>query len=325
MPSTIEDPNSDTDIGTGDEITSAVRSDLDGTTLDQAFADPSWPATNAPELRGNRRLGLDLDLDFDLELDAVRAARDRDEFEWDGAFVRALLLATAAAVPVTGVRAPYAPGEWDAVADDDDDRQNVHDHSVAAATRRNLRELRARVPATTGSIERTVSIVMDFVLESDASVSVKSDAFEVLDSLKPDHDASAGDSQLGALHTVWTVAGQIADPVKRNDVRMTLVDQLASAREHGAVVCSSGIIARIVGTFDGIDDEVLDRYKPPRPFWIVRQELAALASRVRDEHESADDARSEFEREAIALYVDELGMEPNVIRPVIEEYAGGFA
>ena len=225
--------------------------------------------------------------------------------------------------------------EWGAERERDhrNDSQNVHDHTIARTTKLNL-----------GNMERSLEVgervgrsesaeqVTDFLLTNDKwSAEAKVDALEVLDSLNDEHNESAGTSQLGALATVWSALHRIASPDKRRDVRDTLVDQLVSAKENGKIVCSTGRIARIAGAMDGLEDGDLGAaVQPIRPMWAVREEIATLAARVRDEHagENADDASEDqspaskdFERKARAEYIDKLGFSPAVMEPLVREYA----
>jgi hypothetical protein len=85
------------------------------------------------------------------------------------------------------------------------------------------------------------------------------------------------------------------------------------------VVCSTGKIARILGTMDGIFEDGLSS-ETLRPVWAVREELARLAATVRD----ADGDADAFARQARQTYVHELGMSEGVVAPLINEMRHGF-
>lgn len=216
-------------------------------------------------------------------------------------------------------------------SNDGADLENVHEHSVAATTRRNLSALRSRVTdqscATTS--ETRESVIAHVLGCEGVSDAVKAAAFEVVDALTDDHNAAAGASQLDALQIVWATMELITDDAVRDGARDTLVHQLASALEGGFMVCPTGVIVRIVGTLDGVDDASLSQvHRATTPFWVVRAELADLAARVRDEMACDDNetdgdaaARAAFVERARHQYVTQLGFSESVMRPVIEEFA----
>ena len=215
--------------------------------------------------------------------------------------------------------------------DDEHGRQNVHDHSVASTMRENLRRLRDRQASASANkpppdLEIVRECVRDHLLESTSiGDAVKQDALDVVDSLSDAEAVSAGTSQLGALSTVWTAIDDIQDPVLRNNVRTTLVEQLAGSKERGKVVCSTGVIARIASVLDGVDDPSLSDRQRPRPMWVLRQELASLASKCRDQNaDDPDRARTEFENRVETEYVRELGLSRLVVAPILAEFMDHF-
>lgn len=230
------------------------------------------------------------------------------------------------------------------------DTQNVHDHTIARIVNQNL----ARVSSSLRPGERvdgheSVRQATDFLLTSDTwDGTAKADALDVLDSLNDSPNESAGISQLGALSAVWSAVHRISCPEKRRNVRETLVDQLRSAKENGNVVCSTGRIARIASALDGIDEpEIGATIERARPMWVVRDEIASLASNIRDEFAKVersgdggggDDgidgidgdgdadrdtspAATAFARRARAEYVDKLKFSSAIMDPLIAEFA----
>jgi hypothetical protein len=110
--------------------------------------------------------------------------------------------------------------------------------------------------------------------------------------------------------------------------------------ETGATVCSTGKISRIVSTLEGVPD-IEEGVHKSRTTDIVRQELASLASKTRDDklreggdgaedrYNSGDESiaagmRSEFRRRALGTYVKDLGMSPSVIEPILSVYEESF-
>lgn len=190
------------------------------------------------------------------------------------------------------------------------DTQNAHDHSVTAGLKKRLATLKE--PDLPGDI---VAQVTDYVLRCDElDAATKSDALEVLDSLHDIPHSTLGVSERGSLEKVWNRIQSSREPENNSE---TLCRQLASGVERGHVVCSTGKISRILGALDGIDDITL------RPMWAVREEIATLAAKTRDDVPE-DEARDLFRKRAVEIYVEDLGMSRAVIDAVIDEFAAGF-
>lgn len=185
------------------------------------------------------------------------------------------------------------------------DAQNVHDHSVTASLAQRLQHL----PEGSGSAYEDV---MMMVLESDAEN--RADAFYTLDSLGDLQHSTLGTSERQALGKVWNRIQQM-DPEMQRNAKAMLLSQLASGVEHGNVVCSTGKIARILGTLDGFDVD-----EPIKPMWAVKEEIASLAAKTRNDGGDA----AAFKQAALKTYVDELGLHPKIIGTIVDEYSLGF-
>ena len=188
------------------------------------------------------------------------------------------------------------------------DAQNVHDHGVT----RSMHAILQSIPETQ---DDSYEQIVDYVLTSDASETDKSDALAVLDTLSNQTHSTLETSEREALNKVWTTIDSFENS-KKSDARQVLLGQLASGVEDGAVVCSTGKIARIVGTLDGLTPDV----PAIRPTWALREELGTLASKIRDTH---GDAQA-FKNEATRVYVDDLGMKPEIVDAIVDEYSVGF-
>jgi hypothetical protein len=215
------------------------------------------------------------------------------------------------------------------------DSQNVHDHSVVAVTRKNLET----IGADKAGRADTSAIVTAILENKDMSPTQVSDALAVLEDLGDDTHSGFGVSEKGALAAVWTkIQNEPDDGLKANLVE-TLGKQLASGVENGHVVCSTGKITRLMGTFDGTGDETLAEAKP---LWAVKEELGTLAAKVRDDKVQAlDDFQknayergdmpeldelmtTEFTDKATTLYCKELGMKESIVMPIVRMYAEAF-
>jgi hypothetical protein len=179
------------------------------------------------------------------------------------------------------------------------DPQNVHDHGVMRSLSKKLKGL--PVPETLQ--ESTVEEVRAYILDCESTEETKRNALETLDSLSDVAHSVLGMSEQDALHRVW---GSVDE-----DTKAILVTQLASSVENGSVVCSTGKMGRMVGTFDGIHET------PIRPLWAIREEIGSLAASMRDTGKTSDD----FRASCLQTYVSELGMNPQIISSVVDEYA----
>lgn len=215
------------------------------------------------------------------------------------------------------------------------DSQNVHDHSVLSIIKNNI----SAYKNTPGFIK--VSDCRDEVryaiLMSSATHDEKYNAAKVLDSITKQKNPRFGESELDVLNVVWARIAATPSEEKRSSLKDMLTKQLASSIENGFVVCSSGKISRIMGTFDGIDDQ-----PPTRPTWALNEEISRIAAQVRDKHlgrltraqrvaydnGAAEDVSvnmtNEFRDMVIAEYKEKLGMEQAILNPIIESYMCGF-
>ena len=240
------------------------------------------------------------------------------------------------------------------------DSQNVHDHSVVAITQRNLESLQKQadieaaaleaegraLPATTTSQQALEQVTQTILEDAEVSADSKIRALDTLQSISRSSaykHSTVGVSESEALRLVWDRIQKLPDETLRSNLRNTLVQQLASAVESGSVVCSTGKISRILGTLDGVelcppsdsDSSGVLLQEAVRPMWAVRDELATLASRIRDKHTPDNGAEvidndvshlmhSEFREEALRIYRDELGMNETILEPIISAISEGF-
>lgn len=173
------------------------------------------------------------------------------------------------------------------------DPQNSHDSGVVASTRDTLRRLEE---VDQGEIDSVREHVATFITTCDIDDEEKVKAIVALESIRDEIDSPyIGISEVDALARVWQVV-----PDKK-----VVVQQLASAIEHGVPVCHSGKMARLAGCLDVID--------PGQhvPTWAVRQEVFSLASKVRD------DVLGRLSSEDAQLY--QTGHHPAVVQSMTDE------
>jgi hypothetical protein len=220
--------------------------------------------------------------------------------------------------------------------------QNVHDHSMTAAVRDNIRAIvDAAGPESTAraAVEASLEQVTDAVLSSDHGEAVKTDALKAIDDMRRADGASRIPHSVfkvsapQALSAVWTIIRGRADGERRRDMAGALTSQLASVIEKGVPVCLTGKISRIAGALDGqgdaLGDALRDSLRTAKPMWAVKEELAGLAAKARDDAEAdpaahPDGGASLFESRALAEYVGQLGMSEKIVGPMIADVRQGF-
>lgn len=198
------------------------------------------------------------------------------------------------------------------------DPQNVHEHSVAAATKVELLAL----------LKKHGSIQLLPVLE------LAGNAKKVFESLSSQKHSAFGVSEQEALALVHA---EITSHIHKYNLEETLLQRLNDCIEGGKLVCSTGKITRIVSTLQGLEGS-----SRMRPIYAVKEELASMAAHVRErilsdvspqekrsyaEGNSEDlsaSMRTEFERQAMKQYVGELLMSQEVIAPLVSLYSQGF-
>ena len=213
------------------------------------------------------------------------------------------------------------------------DAQNVHDHAVIRTVYNNLKAMKAHEP---NAVER----VRDCILNLDAlTADDKTKALMTLDDLNDTNEHSTfGLTETEALGKTWAKIQDTKDLGTRGNLEEMLGRQLASAVENGHVVCSTGKISRIVDTFQGVTDDV----ERTRPLSAVSEELGTLAAKVREdclqksgplerqryeagEHPELETRmKDEFRKMATKTYVSELGMQSDVLSPLLESFLGAF-
>lgn len=238
-------------------------------------------------------------------------------FDIDALFERRATNATATATPYKS------------------DSQNVHDHSVVQAAKENIKRLKSSITSSSQS-EKSVEEVTDSILSaSDLTDKQRLNALEVLEKLSGSKHSTLEISERDALDLVYRKISSTSDPTLRENLKETLAKQLSSARENGYTVCSTGKIARILGTLDGVEST---NTAPMKPMWVIREEIGNMATKIREEHlskmssseqnnysdQQAQTMREDFEKKAKSLYVDELALKESIVSPIISLYAEGF-
>ncbi|CAM9090139.1 unnamed protein product [Ectocarpus sp. 12 AP-2014] len=221
------------------------------------------------------------------------------------------------------------------------DKQNVHDHAISQATKKNVKHVVAANEAGDefDRVELIDSVMSELTSVKNVTESKLSDSFRVLTSLVPDKIESMGCSQLDVLNATFRKILGVEDPNLRDNLLEALGNNLASGIERDRVVCSTGKIARIVSTLEGTDLV----HNKSVPIEVIRREIGTLASKIRDDvlsgvtdndrnaynssttlHDLSDRMRERFQAQVNATYVVGLGLSPKVLWPLVEVYMAEF-
>lgn len=220
------------------------------------------------------------------------------------------------------------------------DSQNVHDHSVVAVMKKNLENIVKEEPKNAKSTAVAIAEVRQSVMNNkEMKKDQISDALLVLEKLTDSVHTGFGVSEQDALKTVWSKINSEKDDTLKANLIDTLGKQLASGVEHGSVVCSTGKMSRIIGTFEGSSIENIETSKP---LWAVKDEIATLAAKIRDDKVQTlceadqkayergalpridDELKLELTTKGMDIYCKELGMSDKIIQPILQTYAEAY-
>jgi hypothetical protein len=202
------------------------------------------------------------------------------------------------------------------------DAQNVHDHGIVNITKKNIEQLK---------INNNIDGVSDFdpvvhaIIElKDVNPDEKMDALHVIEKMTDHVHSSFHISEKDALRFVWKKIMSAPDN-SRNNLIESLAKQLASAVENGYIVCSSGKISRIMATLDGYEH---GNTESVRPMWAIKDEIGNIAAKIRSDGESTGETTeymmNTFKERVLADYVQGIGLNKDIIQPIIDDYLTGF-
>ena len=158
------------------------------------------------------------------------------------------------------------------------DPQNTHDSQILSTIRVSLDKLKEtpqhKDPATCFS---EIRLYLHGLPNSDKKRAAQ-DSLRAME-MNTEILSNAGMREADAVTLVWNrihESGRFNSEIKQN-LRETMFDELASMQEHGATVCSTGRITRIVDTLNGVDEEVTIM-----PTYAVNEEMMNKSSLIRD-------------------------------------------
>lgn len=224
------------------------------------------------------------------------------------------------------------------------DPQNVHDSSVAASIRENIKSIVSEQgPKKPYDRAKLIDDVMAKLRTTGMTKQNEKKAFKVLVSLVPDMISSIGCSQVDVLNATFNKINSVKDEKVKNNLFESLGKNLSSGVERGHVVCSSGRIGRIITTLEGVPEEELGtKLQKAIPIDAVRIEIASLASKIRtdvmaeaseeerinydvsDTSRLTDIMKDRFDSEVKKTYVDGLHLDAKVVSPISDLYGSAF-
>lgn len=199
------------------------------------------------------------------------------------------------------------------------DSQNVHDHAVVNSVSRNIKKLLRDYQDTVHNSSNFEKEITDAIGKS-TDPSIKTNAMKVFTALNSTNQHSKySATEREILHAAYSKISDIRrhDPELADGLTETLVKQLASGVERGAVVCSTGKIARIAGTFDGSG--------------ILGESIVDLPTLKREIIESAGvyanlaDGSQRFETDTLLEYVGTRKLNKDIVNKIIAEAKLGFS
>ena len=224
------------------------------------------------------------------------------------------------------------------------DPQNVHQHSVSTILRSNAKALIKEGDGTPYDRVELIDEVMAKLRTIGITKQDEKKSFRVLVSLVPDMVSSIGGSQLDILDATFNKIKNIEDEEVKKNLFESLGKNLASGVERGNIVCSTGKIARIISTFEGVEPDVLGstNLKKAIPMDTVRIEIGNLASKIRNDvmGEASEKERTDynisdtskltnimkdrFKNEVQKTYIDGLKLNKKIIDPISDLYGSAF-
>jgi hypothetical protein len=220
------------------------------------------------------------------------------------------------------------------------DAQNVHDHGVSNILKSNINILKSNINILKSNIPQNVddskgnngnkgnndidnkddNKLINNIMDSISShvelpEKIKGNALLMITNLNDENIHSTYNiTEIDALKMVWNKIESQENNEQKNNMIEILAKQLDSGIESGHNVCSSGKIARIIGTLDGIDDTM----NTSRPMWIIRDEISNIAGKIMNSH--SNNPKKEFENTIKHEYIDKLNLDPKIINGIINEF-----
>ena len=156
------------------------------------------------------------------------------------------------------------------------DSQNVHDSQLQNAAKKNIDTL------SMGDDTDHIDIIKTIYKTHPKLATIDKDNISiVLNSINDKNVHSKyGKTEMQILNAIWNRINSNVNNTHKEELVLALADQLASAVEHGTVVCSTGKIMRIISSLEAIDQG--NDITPLKPKWAIDREIAEAAIKVKN-------------------------------------------
>lgn len=160
------------------------------------------------------------------------------------------------------------------------DPQNTHDSLVVQTINKSLQNLESCTNIKK-SPEQTLREIRSLIVESGHLTNDQAaDALKVLDSIERNVNEHSvfQKTEADILNLVYNRI-ETHEPDKQEELKRSLLEELADAVEYDHVVCSSGRASRIVDTLNHLDSAV-----NIKPTWCLSKELIDATNNIRKQH-----------------------------------------
>ncbi len=197
------------------------------------------------------------------------------------------------------------------------DPQNVHDSQVLGTIRHSLNNLKKTTKLSKNPIQsyNEIKTYIGQMKNSDKKRDALVSLEKVINNTTPLSSLDATEGE--ALNLVWNrISG--FDTETSDNLKETLLEELASMQEHGSTVCSTGRFTRIVDTLNGVDDAV-----SIKPTYAVNEEMLGRAAKIRNSMlaEVDETERGLLERGTSSKQDEfDTGLKNTIIKTLHDEY-----
>lgn len=170
----------------------------------------------------------------------------------------------------------------------------------------------------------------------------KENIYNVLNTLNDLPHSKYNKSEREVFNNVWQRINHPVNVHNREEMRKVFALSLSSAVEDGLVVCSTGKIVRMLGSLDAMDAEQDKLGGILRPEWAIDNELAEMASQIRNKRLSVispserlayengenpimeEQLRQEFKDKLKIDYIDTSILSEDIANLKYEVFQSGF-
>lgn len=174
------------------------------------------------------------------------------------------------------------------------DSQNVHNHTV-----QNIINERLKIIDTheDNIVDENMVNFQKYIesISSDLSTEEKNNIVRVMDSFTESKHSRYDKSEKDIFNIVWNRINNPVNKQNSENMKNVFAKNLASAVEDNYVVCSTGKIARMLGSLDAMDaDNNIGILKPE---WAIDNEMRHIASVIRSNviDEAEETQKAEYE------------------------------